>query len=144
MQYAQYTHPAHIQNTFPLNAASLHYAIFQIAIDLQQAHATSMDQIATTANVSKRTVYDHFKTKKALFESMLNAHWQTVSISHQQLFLEQQPIAAQLTQFAKVFLKFLYQPDTIALFRLLIAEINQFPDLVSNLLLARKRHSLDY
>lgn len=108
-------------------------------IFLKQGYSlASMESIASEANVSKRTVYGHFKTKKALFESMLSAHWQAVAISHQQLFIKQEAIALQLMHFAKAFLKFLYQPDTIALFRLLIAESNQFPDLVSEMVIDGK------
>ncbi len=118
-----------------------HEAILMAAkkVFLTQGYSlASMDEIASTASVSKRTVYDHFKTKKALFESMLNTHWQTVSVSHRQLFTEKDTISVQLTQFARTFLKFLYQEDTIALFRLLIAETNQFPDLTSDVVIADK------
>ncbi len=104
----------------------------------QGYNLASMDQIASEANVSKRTVYDHFETKKNLFESMLIAHWQAVSISYQQLFIESDSIAVQLTLFAKAFLKFIYQTDTVALFRLLIAESNQFPDLASEIVIDKK------
>lgn len=34
---------------------------------------TSMDEVAKTAAVSKRTVYNHFETKDALFTPLLNA-----------------------------------------------------------------------
>ena len=34
--------------------------------------ATSMDQIAAAAEVSKRTVYSHFDSKEALFEGVMN------------------------------------------------------------------------
>jgi TetR/AcrR family transcriptional regulator of autoinduction and epiphytic fitness len=35
--------------------------------------ATSMDRIAATANVSKRTVYNHFASKQVLFQSIAQA-----------------------------------------------------------------------
>jgi TetR/AcrR family transcriptional regulator, regulator of autoinduction and epiphytic fitness len=34
--------------------------------------ATSMDRISKTANVSKRTVYNHFSNKQALFDAILD------------------------------------------------------------------------
>jgi TetR/AcrR family transcriptional regulator of autoinduction and epiphytic fitness len=46
-------------------------AIVSAAIEAFQAHgyqATSMDRIAALAQVSKRTVYNHFDSKEALFE----------------------------------------------------------------------------
>ena len=35
--------------------------------------ATSMDRIAATAGVSKRTVYNHFPSKEALFAEILGS-----------------------------------------------------------------------
>lgn len=37
--------------------------------------ATSMDRIAARANVSKRTVYNHFPSKEALFAEILRQLW---------------------------------------------------------------------
>ena len=40
--------------------------------------ATSMDRIAATADVSKRTVYNHFESKEVLFEAMRREALQAV------------------------------------------------------------------
>ncbi|MBV8801669.1 MAG: TetR/AcrR family transcriptional regulator [Gammaproteobacteria bacterium] len=113
-----------------------HSAILQAAktVFLQQGYAqTSMDAIALEAKVSKRTVYDHFKTKKALFEAILQIHWnKAVKVENTQLKRELNS-KQFLKSFAKTFLQFIYQSDTIALFRLLIAESPQFPDLMTRL-----------
>lgn len=113
-----------------------HAAILQAAkaVFLQQGYAqTSMDTIALAAKVSKRTVYDHFKTKKALFETILQIHWEKVAEAETQQLQQEQDTRKFLKRFAKTFLQFIYQPDTIALFRLLIAESPQFPDLMTHL-----------
>src|SRR5690606_882915 len=50
-------------------------AIIQAAIAEFRAHGfdiTSMDKIAATAGVSKRTVYNHFPSKEELFAEILN------------------------------------------------------------------------
>lgn len=36
---------------------------------------TSMDKIAATAGVSKRTVYNHFQSKEELFTEILHKLW---------------------------------------------------------------------
>lgn len=113
-----------------------HTAILHAAktVFLQQGYAqASMDTIALTANVSKRTIYDHFKTKKALFEVILQIHWTKMAEVEAQQLEQELNIRQFLKRFAKTFLHFIYQPDTIALFRLLIAESPQFPDLMVHL-----------
>lgn len=97
--------------------------------------ATSMDDIAMTANVTKRTVYHHFANKIELFQAMLHAHWNSISqASHSFSILEKTaPPQKSLNSFGKKFLEFLYQSDTIDLFRLLIAESEHFPDLCKSL-----------
>lgn len=40
---------------------------------------TSMDKIAATAGVSKRTVYNHFPSKEELFAEILNRLWNSIT-----------------------------------------------------------------
>lgn len=100
--------------------------------------STSMDEIANTANVSKRTVYQHFGNKEELFQAMLKEHWNRTFALDDQLFDDKRSIEYNLKNFSAVFLKFLYQQDTIDLFRLLIGEASQFPHLVDHILVGEK------
>jgi TetR/AcrR family transcriptional regulator of autoinduction and epiphytic fitness len=53
-------------------------AVIEAAIDEFRAsgfEATSMDRIAARASVSKRTVYNHFPSKEALFAAILQRLW---------------------------------------------------------------------
>lgn len=55
------------------------HAIVEAAIAQFRQHgfeATSMDRVAATAGVSKRTVYNHFPSKDALFGEILRGLWQ--------------------------------------------------------------------
>ncbi|MCU1759913.1 TetR/AcrR family transcriptional regulator [Pseudomonas sp. 14P_8.1_Bac3] len=57
-------------------------AIIQAAIVEFRANGfdiTSMDKIAATAGVSKRTVYNHFPSKEELFAEILNQLWTRVT-----------------------------------------------------------------
>ena len=54
-------------------------AIVQAAKDAFQAHGvqgTSMDMLASLAEVSKRTVYNHFASKEALIMHLITELWQ--------------------------------------------------------------------
>lgn len=54
-------------------------AIVQAAIEEFRQHGfngTSMDRVAAAAEVSKRTVYNHFPSKEDLFEAILMLMWE--------------------------------------------------------------------
>ncbi|CAB3631252.1 hypothetical protein LMG3431_01287 [Achromobacter pestifer] len=60
-----------------------HEAILMAAIDEFRRHgfaATSMDQIAAAAGASKRTVYNHFPSKDALFAEILMQLWRRAAV----------------------------------------------------------------
>ncbi len=100
--------------------------------------SASMDEIAAVAEVSKRTVYQHFGNKEQLFQKILVEYWQAVNVNQQSLFNSDQSIAVNLKHFAQIFLDFLYRPQTIDLFRLLITESQRFPSLTQSLLVNGK------
>lgn len=118
-----------------------HLAIIDAAIKVFTTNgfgASSMDEIAREASVSKRTVYDHFGSKENLFQTILKEHWHSVFEMNQPLLNNSKGISASLTYFAKTFMNFLYQPKTIKLFRLLISESERFPHLLDNVLINEK------
>ncbi len=93
----------------------------------------SMDKIREKANVSKNTLYSHFKDKNALFKAVILDHWEnekTPKISVQ----PGEPTATTLQKFAKSLLKHLYTAKTRSLFRILIAEAERFPDLSQSII----------
>ncbi|MFM2482319.1 TetR/AcrR family transcriptional regulator [Celerinatantimonas sp. YJH-8] len=57
--------------------AILHAALSAFRED--GAQQTSMDKIAELANVSKRTIYNHFPSKEALIASLLAELWQNIA-----------------------------------------------------------------
>ncbi|MEM8547057.1 MAG: TetR/AcrR family transcriptional regulator [Pseudomonadota bacterium] len=89
---------------------------------------TSMDAVAATAGVSKQTVYSHFSGKEDLFrECILN------KILDYGLDLQDQdpaaPIHAVLVATGERFLNMIYDDETMAMYRLLIAESPAFPSI---------------
>ncbi len=95
--------------------------------------ASSMDGIALLAQVSKKTIYHHFTNKEELFRSMLSVYWSEM-FPKEQLFDDHKSIEYNLKRFSKIFFDFLYKKNTIDLFRILISETKQFPDLVDKIL----------
>ena len=130
------------KNEKPLLQAEIkHRAISEAAKRIFLQHgfkSASMDEVAREAGVSKRTVYDHFGDKQELFKTILKEHWSALSWHRAELFVEKKTITENLHYFSHVFLKFLYQQDTINLFRLLISEAPQFPDLAEHIITSEK------
>ncbi len=62
--------------------------------------ATSMDRIAARASVSKRTVYNHFPSKEALFAAILRQLWDASDTGEAPAYSRQQPLREQLLQLA--------------------------------------------
>jgi TetR/AcrR family transcriptional regulator of autoinduction and epiphytic fitness len=60
--------------------------------------ATSMDKIAATAGVSKRTVYNHFPSKDDLFAHILQELWDSSAALQAFRYQAGQPLRAQLME----------------------------------------------
>src|SRR5687768_16333691 len=74
-------------------------AIIQAAIAEFHAHGfeiTSMDKIAATAGVSKRTVYNHFPSKEELFAEILNQLWARIIAEPSVSYDRERPLHEQL------------------------------------------------
>ncbi len=78
------------------------WAIMEAAVhefDASGFQATSMDQIAARAQVSKRTVYNHFSSKQQLFEAIRSELFnQIASIDYE--YTRSLPLDEQLTEIA--------------------------------------------
>ncbi|MET0377165.1 MAG: TetR/AcrR family transcriptional regulator [Rhizorhabdus sp.] len=91
---------------------------------------TAMDAIATSAGVSKGTLYARYPDKPALFRAIVTAMLtgSTDSATDQMVFGKGSS-QQQLYQFGTVFLERMMTPDAIAFDKLIIAEAEQFPEL---------------
>lgn len=94
--------------------------------------AVSLGKLSTVTGISKNTLYGHFANKEAIFAAMLNEHWQQLG-TPQLPINDKLPLAQQLEHFAQHLLQYLYLPETLALYRLLIAEAERFPTLASSI-----------
>lgn len=67
----------------------------------QGVETTSMDAISARAEVSKRTVYNHFATKDELFQAIMIRLFERQVDDEVVVFSKDKPIADQLTRIAK-------------------------------------------
>lgn len=61
----------------------------------------SMDRIADRAGASKRTVYNHFASKEALFEAVVGRLFDQAAASRQVVWDPDRPLEEQLADFAR-------------------------------------------
>ncbi|HEL3241679.1 TPA: TetR/AcrR family transcriptional regulator [Stenotrophomonas maltophilia] len=106
-------------------------AIVRAAVEEFRAagyEATSMDRIAEAAGVSKRTVYNHFPSKEALFSMILEELWERSVASDTLPYRADQPLQAQLLQLLGQKLELLSDANFIDLARVAMAEIIHSPE----------------
>ena len=85
--------------------------------------ATSMNTIAGTAKVSKRTLYNHFESKEALFDAIIEELENRVDRLPVCTFDGNQELSKQLTELARVEVEFLTSPSVQALARAGISRV---------------------
>jgi TetR/AcrR family transcriptional regulator, regulator of autoinduction and epiphytic fitness len=83
--------------------------------------ATSMDRIAARASVSKRTVYNHFPSKEALFAAILRQLWDASDAAETPAYSSSEPLRAQLLQLLLRKLSLLNDEAFLSLARVAIA-----------------------
>jgi TetR/AcrR family transcriptional regulator of autoinduction and epiphytic fitness len=83
--------------------------------------ATSMDRIAARANVSKRTVYNHFPSKEALFAEILRQLWDASHSGEAFAYRAAVPLREQLIELLMRKLRLMNDEAFVALARVAIA-----------------------
>ncbi len=89
---------------------------------------TSMDKIAARAEVSKRTVYNHFPSKDELFAEILAQLWESSQDQLEQDYCRDQPLREQLRALMQVKMAMLNNGSFMDLARVAIAETIHSPD----------------
>lgn len=68
---------------------------------------TSMDKVADTAGVSKRTVYNHFQSKEILVTEIIKDIWSRNFVNHDYPFISDKDVRLQLTDLIEKEIRFL-------------------------------------
>ena len=123
-------------------AAILEAAVAEFQV--QGFRDTSMDRIAEHANVSKRTVYNHFESKEVLFRAivaeMLSELGNVVEVAYD----SERSLEEQLLEIVYQDIKLLNDDVYVGMARVLLAESISTPDLARNAFsdAARAEHPL--
>lgn len=91
--------------------------------------STSMEAVAASAGVSKRTLYKRFPDKAALLREAV-ASLITRWLPGFEAVLDEQPLQPALLHAARRMLAVALAPEALALHRLLVAEVARFPEIV--------------
>lgn len=89
---------------------------------------TSMDKIAATAGVSKRTVYNHFPSKEELFTEILNKLWASSVAQLDVSYSSAQPLRDQLRVLLHAKMKMMSDANFLDLARVAIAATIHSPE----------------
>jgi TetR/AcrR family transcriptional repressor of mexJK operon len=100
---------------------------------LQEGYsAASMDVVAARANVSKATIYAHFDGKRSLFEAVIRRHAEE---AYGRMALPDQTGPGQMTDVRQILLALarevvglITQRDSLALYRVVLAEAVRLPE----------------
>lgn len=100
---------------------------------------TSMDRIAKVANVSKRTVYDHFPSKDDLFQAIIDEILQRTGEMPSHEYSAEKPLDKQLLAIGKTFAATITGRDFMKLSKVVISRFIQSPEWAHNTLTAYAR-----
>ena len=89
----------------------------------------SMEAIAEAAPVSKPTLYNHFKGKQELFGAVIAGQCEALLNALSGVRAELSDPVAGLKTFAGAFVDLVFADESIQLYRLIIAEQQNFPEL---------------
>ncbi|MCF2857097.1 TetR/AcrR family transcriptional regulator [Pseudoalteromonas sp. SMS1] len=97
------------------------------------AQQTSMDLVAQTAEVSKRTVYNHFDSKEALLYAVIENMLTHVEQGSTLVYTPDKCIRSQLIEIAKAEAQLLTSDSFLRIARVAFLELLQNPDMAAHL-----------
>ena len=94
--------------------------------------AATLD-IARRARTSKQTLYVLFPTKADLFVAVIGAHTEQLFARHSYYIESGKSPRQALTEMGRMVLRMFTSPEFLALYRIVVAEAHEFPDLARKL-----------
>ena len=107
---------------------------------------TSMDNVAKASGVSKQTVYSHFENKDVLFQAAISSKCRSYQLDTDELCelpLTSASFEECLIKIGVQFVRLIQDPQTIGIFRVIIAEAVNNPHVASLFYQAGPQASLD-
>lgn len=103
----------------------------------------SMEMVAKQAGVSKQTVYSHFSNKEALFMAAIEEKCAEYQLNGEYLELDDRDLLQVLREKGLQIVKLLHDEQVIAIYRVIIGEINSNPRVAELFYLAGPKHSME-
>jgi TetR/AcrR family transcriptional regulator, mexJK operon transcriptional repressor len=106
--------------------------VLEAAAELFLAHGygpVSMDAVARAAGVSKATLYAHFSSKDELFGQLMRERAKSKMIDEALLVPSPDGLREALETLGRGMLRYLLSEQTLAIYRIAIAESQRFPEL---------------
>ncbi|MEO1045836.1 MAG: TetR/AcrR family transcriptional regulator [Pseudomonadota bacterium] len=91
--------------------------------------AATIEEIAQSAGVSKVTIYNRFGDKPTLFEEVVKAQVETMSVMLSEEKAESTDLVTRLNGFGEALLAFLFHKNHVAMERILAQDLAEHPDL---------------
>lgn len=92
-------------------------------------NAVSMDKIAQSAPVSKATLYKYFDSKNDLLAAVVGELCTSLLQTMDELSIDSGNVENNLKKIASVFIDLIFAEESLAIYRLVIAECYAFPEL---------------
>jgi len=115
-------------------SADKHRAILDAAGELfltEGFERTSMDAVSRSAGVSKQTVYGHFQNKEGLFRAVIAQKVSEYFPEDPLRYGAEHSVVETLTMIGRQYMRLILSPDAVAVFRLLAANAERHPKMVS-------------
>jgi AcrR family transcriptional regulator len=115
-----------------LKAGQIKTNILDIASGLflrQGYEAVSIESVAKTAGISKRTFYHRFKDKAELFRAVIHHLTEAIRPPEESPLFEGKNLEAVLQQLAEAILHTALLPEALALHRLILTEASRFTEI---------------
>jgi TetR/AcrR family transcriptional repressor of mexJK operon len=104
----------------------------------------SMEMVAKQSGVSKQTVYSHFSNKEALFLAVIEDKCAEYQLDDRHLEIEDCTLVQVLQERGLQIVKLLHDNQVIAIYRVIIGEVNSNPRVAKLFYQAGPKHSLEY
>ena len=104
----------------------------------------SMEMVAKQSGVSKQTVYSHFSNKEALFLAVIKDKCAEYQLDDRHLEVEYYNLVQVLQERGLQIVKLLHDDQVIAIYRVIIGEVNSNPRVAELFYQAGPKHSLEY
>ena len=104
----------------------------------------TMDMVAKQSGVSKQTVYSHFSNKEALFLAVIEDKCIEYQLDDRHLQTGNYTLMQLLQERGLQIVKLLHDNQVIAIYRVIIGEVNSNPRVAELFYQAGPKHSLEY